>query len=170
MAKHHELVEPFAIHPAAFVGSTDPATDPDNDVQVGAFWVDTTSGFALKKRNATDDGWDTLTNSTVAPPAVVKTETASYPLVLADAGKWIRMNVASANDLTVPDNADVAFPIGTEIHIEQMGAGQVTIVEDTAVTVNTPETLKLAKQFAVATLKKVATDEWTLAGYLEAAP
>src|SRR5690606_19746147 len=100
--------------------------------------------------------------------ATVKSETGSYTLVLTDAGKWIRMNVASANDLTVPPNSSVAFPVGTEVHIEQAGAGQTTVVEDTGVTVNTSETLLLAKQFAVATLKKVAEDEWTLIGYLEA--
>jgi hypothetical protein len=79
------------------------------------------------------------------------------------------MNVASANNLTVPANSSVAFPVGTEIHVEQKGAGQTTVVADTGVTVNTSETLKLEGQYAVATLKKVATDEWTLIGYLEAA-
>jgi hypothetical protein len=102
--------------------------------------------------------------------APVKTETASYTLVLADGGKWVRMSVASANDLTVPPNSSVAFPVGTEVHIENAGAGQTTVVAGSGVTVRTPETLKLAAQYAVATLKQVATDEWVLAGYLEAAP
>ena len=122
-----------------------------------------------------EEGVDYLSPASIAEiyqPRIspVTTKTASHVLELADSGYWIRMNVAVANDLTVPANATVAFPIGTVIHIEQSGAGQTTIVEDTGVVVNTPETLKMSKQFATAALKKVDTDEWTLAGYLEAAP
>lgn len=105
----------------------------------------------------------------VARNSPVKTESSSYTLVLADAGKWIRMDNASANNLTVPPNSSVAFPVGTEIHVEQKGAGQTTIVAGSGVTINTSETLKLAARYAVATIKKVASDEWTLIGYLEAA-
>lgn len=54
---HSNLVSPEAIHPAAYVGSTDPGT-------VGAhkFWVDTTSGppFTLKKRNAANAAWEVV--------------------------------------------------------------------------------------------------------------
>lgn len=102
--------------------------------------------------------------------AAVTTQAASYTLVLADAGKWVRMNNAAANNLTVPPQADVAWATATEIHIENAGAGQTTIVAGTGVTIRTSETLKLAAQYAVATLKRVAADDWVLIGYLEAAP
>lgn len=95
-------------------------------------------------------------------------KTASHILELTDAGKYVRMNVGSANDLTVPANGDVAFPVGTVIQIRQVGAGQTTVVADTGVSINSPETLKLRKQGSSAALIKVATDEWDLTGDLEA--
>jgi hypothetical protein len=122
--------------------------------------------FTAAGRAIVDDADAPAQRATLGLTAV-KTETASYPLVLTDAFQWVRMNVGSANDLTVPLNSSVAFPIGTEVHVEQMGAGQTTVVATGGVTIRTPETLKLAKQYAVATLKKVGTDEWVLIGYLE---
>lgn len=100
----------------------------------------------------------------------INDQTASYQLVLADAGKYVRMNVAGANNLTVPDNATEAFPIGTQIVVRQVGAGQTTIVAAGGVTINTAETLKLRKQGSTATLVKVATDTWDLTGDLELVP
>jgi hypothetical protein len=67
--KHHELIAPFACHPPAFVGATDPSLDAANDVQAHSWWVDTTSGFSIKKRNAANDGWDTLSNSAITTDA-----------------------------------------------------------------------------------------------------
>ena len=95
---------------------------------------------------------------------------ASHILDLTDAAKYVRMNVGTANDLTVPANGDVAFPIGTVIQIRQVGAGQTTIVADTGVTINSAETLKLRKQGSSGALIKVDDDEWDLTGDLEASP
>lgn len=93
----------------------------------------------------------------------------SYTLALADAGALVTLDNASPIALTVPDDGDVAFPVGTSILLAQIGAGQVTVTEDTSVTVVTPETLKLRKQGAQAALVKVASDTWLLDGNLEAA-
>jgi hypothetical protein len=61
----------------------------------------------------------------------------------------------------------VAFPIGTVIEVEQGGAGAVTIAPGAGVTVNSRGgDLTLAGQYAVAALKKVAADSWTLTGDL----
>lgn len=94
----------------------------------------------------------------------------SYTLVLADAFKLVAMDNGSANTVTVPPNSTEAFPVGTRVDLGQDGAGQTTIVADTGVTIRTPETLKLRKQWAKATLIKRATDTWDLEGNLEAAP
>jgi hypothetical protein len=48
-------------------------------------------------------------------------------LSLSDSGKLLKLNNGSANDLQVPLNGAVAFPIGTQILIMQYGAGQVTV-------------------------------------------
>lgn len=95
-------------------------------------------------------------------------ETASYTLVLADAGKIVEMNVASANDLTVPLNSSVAFPVGTQINLLQTGAGQTTLVATSGVTINATPGLKLRTQYSSATLIKRATDTWVAIGDLVA--
>jgi hypothetical protein len=97
----------------------------------------------------------------------VDTKTASYTLAVADAGKVIEMNVASANDLTIPLNNSVAIPIGSTIDIIQYGEGQTTIVATGGVTIRSKEgNLKLTGQYSGATLYKRGTDEWVVVGDL----
>jgi hypothetical protein len=96
-------------------------------------------------------------------------QTASYTLALTDQNDIIEMNVASANNLTIPLNATVAFPIGTEIAVLQYGAGQTTIVATVGVTLRAKaNALKISGQFAGCTLVKVGTDEWYVIGDLTA--
>jgi hypothetical protein len=95
-------------------------------------------------------------------------QTANYTLVLADAENAVAMNVGSANNLTVPPNSSVAFPIGTSVLVYQEGAGTTSIVAGAGVTINRRAglTLNLAGQHAVATLIKRGTDTWALTGDL----
>jgi hypothetical protein len=89
----------------------------------------------------------------------------SYTLVLTDVAKVISLTNAAAITLTVPTNASVAFPVGTQILLYQGGAGQVTI--SSSATIRSQGTkLKLIGQYAVAGLLKVATDEWVAFGNL----
>jgi hypothetical protein len=98
---------------------------------------------------------------------VLNTQTASYTLALSDSGKVVEMNVATSNNLTVPPNSSVSFPIGTVIEILQYGAGQVTIVAGSGVTIRTPDgSMKLRTRYSSAVLRKRATDEWMLVGDL----
>lgn len=92
-------------------------------------------------------------------------QTASYTLALTDADKLVEMNVATANNLTLPLNSSVAFPIGTKIDLAQYGAGQTTVVATSGVTVRSAGgALKLALQYSGASLVKIATNEWYLFG------
>lgn len=94
-------------------------------------------------------------------------QTASYTLALTDQNDIIEMNVATANNLTVPLNSSVAFPIGTEIAIMQYGAGQTTIVATGGVTLRAKSgALKISGQYAGCTLVKVGTNEWYVVGDL----
>lgn len=96
-------------------------------------------------------------------------QTASYTLVLTDYYKVIEMNVATANNLTVPLNSSVAFPIGTQILVTQYGAGQTTIVATSGVTLRSDNSkLKIITQYSAAALLKVGADEWYVLGALTA--
>ena len=88
----------------------------------------------------------------------------TYTLVLADAHKLVTLSNASAITLTVPTNASVAFDIGDQVNLLQLGAGQVT-VSGAGVTLRSQGSkLKLNGQYSTATLVKIASDEWVLLG------
>lgn len=88
------------------------------------------------------------TGSSVTVPK--NTQTASYTLALADAGKVVELNSATPVILTVPSNASVAFPTDTVIEVCQVGAGQVTVAPDsgTGTTFSEPFTTSLALTWA----------------------
>ena len=115
-------------------------------------------------------GTQTLTNKTLIDPKIVHSVNAqtgtTYTLVLTDNTKKITMNNASANTLTIPANASVAFPVGTIIGITQIGAGATTIEGDTGVTLNgvSAGSAAIAAQWSGATITKIATDAWIMEG------
>jgi hypothetical protein len=92
----------------------------------------------------------------------------TYTLVLTDSAKFVTLSNASAITLTVPTNASVAFPIGTQVNIMQLGAGQVTISGAGVTLQSAGSKLKTSAQYAVATLLKIATDTWVAVGSLSA--
>ena len=102
---------------------------------------------------------------TIAPVrTTINNQTGTtYTLVLSDAQKYVRMNNISPNDLTVPPNSAVAFPVGTQVDIRQVG-NTTTILSGVGVTINLEDTNVLRGTGATVTLIKVATDEWDLMG------
>lgn len=89
----------------------------------------------------------------------------TYTLALTDAAKLVTLSNAASITLTVPTNATVAFPIGTQILLYQGGAGQVTITSSATIR-SQGSRLKITGQYGVAGLVKVATDEWVAFGNL----
>lgn len=90
----------------------------------------------------------------------------TYTLALSDAGKLITLGSSSATTVTVPTDASVAFPTGTQVNLQQIGTGEVTVSGDTGVTV-TGLGSKLLGQYAAATLIKTNTNSWTIVGGLK---
>jgi hypothetical protein len=88
----------------------------------------------------------------------------SYTLALTDAGTCVEMTSSSANTVTVPTNASVAFPVYTAIRICQYGTGQTTIAAAAGVTIRTPSTLLLRTQYSEVVLRQRAANEWVLSG------
>jgi len=106
------------------------------------------------------------TNTVEFAPAtrLINQQTASYTLVLTDKDKIVEMSVGSANNLTVPLNSSVAYPIGTVIDIVQVGSGQTTVVATGGVTINSTSGLKIRTQWGSASLIKRAENTWVLIG------
>lgn len=88
----------------------------------------------------------------------------TYTLVLSDSAKVVTLNNASAIALTVPTNASVAFAIGAQVNLVQLGAGQVTVGGASVTLRSQGSKLKLNGQYSAATLLKINTDEWVLVG------
>lgn len=128
---------------------------------------------------ATLTGTQTLTNKTLTTPTLndpkinlafdAQTGT-TYTVVIDDNGQVVTMNNASANTISIPTNASVAFPIGTQINVLQIGAGQTTIqavtsgtttIQSTGATAAAP---KLRARYSAATCLKAGTDLWYVFG------
>jgi hypothetical protein len=115
----------------------------------------------------------TLTSPTLDDPKInltIDPETASYTAVIANNGQVVTMNVGSGNTFSIPTNASVPFPIGTQINVLQIGTGQTTIqavtsgtttVLSTAATAAQP---KLRVRYSAATCLKAGTDLWYVFG------
>lgn len=95
----------------------------------------------------------------------------TYTFVLADAdNKLVTASNASAQTYSIPTNATTAFPIGTQLNIIQIGAGQVTVsaaTPGTTTIVSTGATAaspKCRAQYSAMTLIKRDTDSWYAVG------
>jgi hypothetical protein len=116
----------------------------------------------------------TLTNKTLTAPVInlsLNAQTGTtYTFVLGDNGKLVTASNASAQTYSIPTNATTAFPVGTQINIIQIGAGQVTIQATTSGTTTVASTgatataPKLRAQYSSATLVKASTDLWYVMG------
>ena len=111
------------------------------------------------------------TEQLAAPQPSTVTGTA-YTLVLADAqSKFLRTTSASDVVVTVPADADVAFPVGAMVVMRQAGSGKLTVVGAGGATV-TPTSGMLAAarcNGSVIVLRKTAANTWDLMGDLRPA-
>jgi hypothetical protein len=93
-------------------------------------------------------------------------KTANYQLLISDRGKQILMNGTSLT-LTIPANGTVAFPLGTTIMVVNSNSTSLTIAitTDTMTLANSTTTgSRTLAQNGLATLTKVGTSNWLIAG------
>ena len=109
----------------------------------------------------------TVSGGLIAPLQINAQVGTTYTFVLADAGKMVTSANGSAQTITVPPNSSVAFAVGTQIILQGILAGVVTLVAGVGVTVNSKDSnLDIDGQWAAVTLVKTATDVWSLIGAL----
>jgi hypothetical protein len=114
----------------------------------------------------------TLTNKTLTSPLInlgINAQSGTtYATVLADNGKLVTTSNGSAVTITIPANTSVAYPVGAQINIAQLGAGQITVVGDIGVTVvstgATAAQPKTRAQYSTLTAVQTSTDNWLVMG------
>lgn len=119
-----------------------------------------------------ETGTQTLTNKTLTSPLInlgINTQTGTtYTTVLADNGKLTTLSNASAIAVTIPLNSSVAYPVGAQINMAQLGAGQVTVSGAGGVTIvstgATAATPKTRAQYSTLTCVQTSTDNWIVMG------
>lgn len=114
----------------------------------------------------------TLTNKTLTSPLInlgINAQTGTtYTTVLADNGKLTTLTNASAIAVTIPPNSSVAYPVGAQINMAQLGAGQVTVSGGSGVTVVSTGATASAPmtrvQYSTLTAIQTSTNNWLVVG------
>ena len=142
------------------------ADDNSPDNWVGVQMSQITVGAGLTKvGSVVSIGDDAIVPSMVQGTVNAQTGT-TYTLVIGDAFKTVTMSNGSANTLTIPPNASVAFAVGDRVDIVMLGAGATSVVGGSGVTVNgvSTGTGAIAAQYGAVSCLKIATDTWLLMG------
>ena len=165
-AKGDLIAASAADTPVRFpVGTDGQILSADSSQTKGLKWVTAATG------DVTLNGVQTLTNKTLTSPTINTPKTTigfgtntstSYTLVLTDRDKLVTLNNASANTVTIPNGV---FSLGDSVNIQQIGAGQTTILND-GTTSFTGTGTKLRTQFSAATIICTGTNTFTVIGDL----
>lgn len=103
-------------------------------------------------------------------PAVrLVSKTADFTAALDEADHTYIVDKASAVVATIPPNADVAFPIGTDLEFVQVGAGACTVTAGTDVTFEGTGVKTAAGLTPFVSARKIATNTWVVWGGVAAA-
>lgn len=95
----------------------------------------------------------------------VRTETSTaWTIDADDEYHMILCDNASPISVTVPADADDNLPIGYTMHLHQKGAGAVTVVAGSGVSVNSSRSLVTDAQYSALSLFKIGADDWVVVG------
>lgn len=115
-------------------------------------------GYLHLEGDLTLDGYGAIYNYNI--PINVQTGT-TYTLLSSDSGKTLTLDNGSAITVDIP----AALPLGFNVRVVQIGAGQVTFVPAAGVTLNNRQShTKTAGQYAVVSLVKHAAELFVLSG------
>lgn len=111
----------------------------------------------------------TATDATGYIDTPINTQSTNYTFALTDRGKTVyHPNGAGADTFTVPNNSSVAFPNGTVITIWNDDTSNVTLAQDSGVSIRLAGTTAFGNrtvgQFGLVSLLKYAENSWVASG------
>lgn len=130
------------------------------------------TGYLEAASNLSDvDDVDTARGNLAAAPLTqtINAQTGTtYTPVLGDNGALVTLSNAASITVTLPQDSDVAIPVGGRVDFAWIGVGDVTFVAGTGATMNVPAAFDaaIAEQYGMASGIKVAADTWLIVGYL----
>jgi hypothetical protein len=93
----------------------------------------------------------------------INQKTDSYTLIISDVSKLIQIDSEDPSTLTIPADDDVNFPVGSKIGVMQLGDGQVSIIGEEGVSVNSfNESLSLPGKWSIVELIKISSNDWVI--------
>jgi hypothetical protein len=135
--------------------------------QIGAFATSQIIGLSNGGTGATSAPAALRSLGAAPITPLTSTQAAGFTLALGDANSTISVTASSAANVTVPLNATVPFPTGTQIIVRQQGTGQLTFIPTGGVTFEANASAYTSSaRYAVVSLIKTGTDTWALGGDL----
>ncbi|HWQ98145.1 MAG TPA: BppU family phage baseplate upper protein [Clostridia bacterium] len=117
-----------------------------------------------------DIGAASLTSGRITPSEATSAQalySASHTLALSDAGKLLVENSASAIVVTIPTDASVSFPLGTEIEVCRWFTGAVSFAAASGVSIySLNNAVSISGRYGSVALKKVEANGWLICGAL----
>jgi len=109
----------------------------------------------------------TVTGTTTTYLNVITDSSTTRTPGLTDASAYILTTHGTGITVTLPQDSDVAFPVGTVIYFERNGSGTLTFAAGAGATVNSKGgTLTCGDRYTTVAAVKIAADIWTLIGNL----
>jgi hypothetical protein len=121
-------------------------------------------GYALVADSSTLSGlrWDNLRAQTISTKSG-----STYTLGLEDSSEILEFTNASGCQITIPTNASVNFPVGSQITLVQAASNPINVVAAGGVTLNSKLGYKVsAAQWVGLVLYQREVDSWVLLGDL----
>ena len=152
-------------------GTTGQILSKASNTDLDYTWINNDQGDITGITTGTDSG---LTGGVTSGTADLKLQLqfnaqtgTTYTLVAGDLNKLVTCSNASGITVTVPPSV---FSAGNQIHIQQIGAGQVTFAQGSGVTITstgaTASAPKLRVQYSAATVICTASNVFTIVGDL----
>jgi hypothetical protein len=142
----------------------------DKSIEITSANVDIVSGNARVSGNLTVTGSISanVAGYSIGYRDLPQVTAGNVILALTDAGKHYYSTTGAPQTITVPSNANVAFPLGTTIVVINRGSGNISVAKQVEVSMylagNVTSTARTLTSYGMATLVKTETNVWFING------